>query len=256
MYCFLKQSHEFGIHKLFQVREARPSEELAARTLLISEIPKHQCNAESLMEYFKEAFPTLTVEDVTLAHDIRRLSVLESQRDCAEQARLYCENYNKKKGALKLYPYFCGQVIGCCCNTVRIKNMKMLIINYGYELFIKFSYVFQIDALEFYTVEEVRLTALAEEEKKAALSRPLGIAFVTLGTPGAAKTMRRQLRSAPTIKWIVDYSPAPSDIFWENLSIPRRFWYFTAFSVNSILFLTLFFLTTPAVNIYIHKIIK
>ncbi|KAK0084810.1 hypothetical protein PV326_006140, partial [Microctonus aethiopoides] len=204
-----------------QVREARPSEELAARTLLISEIPKHQCNAESLMEYFKEAFPTLTVEDVTLAHDIRRLSALESQRDCAEQARLYCENYNKKKGALKLYPYFCGQVIGCCCNT--------------------------IDALEFYTVEEVRLTALTEEEKKAALSRPLGIAFVTLGTPGAAKTMRRQLRSAPTIKWIVDYSPAPSDIFWENLSIPRRFWYFTAFSVNSILFFTLFFLTTPAV---------
>lgn len=129
---------------------------MAARTLLISEIPKHQCNVNSLKEYFTEAFPTLTVEDVTLAHDIKRLSILEAQRDCAEQARLYCENHNKKKEPLKLYPHLCGQVVGCCCKK-------------------------QVDALEFYTAEEIRLTALAEEEKKVALSKPLGIAFVTLG---------------------------------------------------------------------------
>lgn len=191
--------------------------------MLISEIPKHQCDVDSLIDYFKEAFPTLSVEDVTLAHDIKRLSVLDAQRDCAEQARLYCENYNKRKGALKLHPYPCGQIFGCCSKSV--------------------------DALEFYTAEEIRLTALAEEEKKAALSRPLGVAFITLGTPGAARTMRRQLRSAPTVKWIVDYAPAPSDIFWENLSIARPCWYFSAITINLILFITLFFLTTPIVSI-------
>ncbi|XP_074102132.1 transmembrane protein 63 [Cotesia typhae] len=205
-----------------QVRDARPSGELAARTLLISEIPKHQCNVNSLKEYFTEAFPTLTVEDVTLAHDIKRLSILEAQRDCAEQARLYCENHNKKKEPLKLYPHLCGQVVGCCCKK-------------------------QVDALEFYTAEEIRLTALAEEEKKVALSKPLGIAFVTLGTPGAARTMRRQLRSAPAIKWEVNYAPAPSDIFWENLNIPTPFWYFNAVLINLILAIFLFFVTTPAV---------
>ncbi|XP_034950764.1 CSC1-like protein 2 isoform X2 [Chelonus insularis] len=206
-----------------QVREARSAGELAARTLLISEIPKHQCNVESLKEYFREAFPMLTVEDVTLAHDIKRLSALEAQRDCAEQARLYCENYNKKKEALKLYPYPCGQVVGCCCKT--------------------------IDALEFYTAEEIRLTALAEEEKRVSLSKPLGIAFVTLGTPGAARTMRRQLRSAPAIKWVVNYAPAPSDIFWENLSIPRTCWYLNAIAINVALYITIFFVTTPAVAV-------
>jgi len=39
----------------------------------------------------------------------------------------------------------------------------------------------QVDAQEFYTNEEIRLTALVEEEKKVALSKPLGVAFVTLG---------------------------------------------------------------------------
>lgn len=39
----------------------------------------------------------------------------------------------------------------------------------------------QVDAEEFYTNEEIRLTALVEEEKNVALSKPLGVAFVTLG---------------------------------------------------------------------------
>ncbi|XP_015119939.1 CSC1-like protein 2 [Diachasma alloeum] len=210
-----------------QVRDARPSGELAARTLLISGIPKHQCNVEGLTRYFQEAFPTLSVENVTLAHDIRRLSALNAERDCAEQARLYCESYNKKKEPLNLYPYPCGQIIGCCCKTV--------------------------DALEFYTTEEIRLTALVEEERKVALSQPLGVAFVTLGTPGAARTMRRSLRSAPAIKWIVDYAPAPSDIFWENLCIPRPCWYLNAVLINFALGITLFFLTTP---VYIVSILN
>ena len=38
-----------------------------------------------------------------------------------------------------------------------------------------------VDAQEFYTNEEIRLTELVEEEKKVALSKRLGIAFVTLG---------------------------------------------------------------------------
>jgi len=36
-----------------QIRDTRPTGELAARTLLITDIPKHQCNIENLTEYFK-----------------------------------------------------------------------------------------------------------------------------------------------------------------------------------------------------------
>lgn len=38
-----------------------------------------------------------------------------------------------------------------------------------------------MDALQYYTNEEARLTALFAEEKKAALQKPLGVAFVTFG---------------------------------------------------------------------------
>ncbi|XP_076635831.1 transmembrane protein 63 [Colletes latitarsis] len=207
---------------LKKVQDARHGGELAARTLLITEVPKHQCNVQTLIDYFKEAFPTLTVEDVTLAYDIRRLSALDAEKDCAEQACLYCENYAKKREPLKMYPYPCGQVIGCCCKH-------------------------QVDAFEFYHNELIRLSLLVEEEKRIALSRPLGVAFVTLGTSGAARTMRKQLNSSPSIKWIVNYAPTPSDIFWENLSIPRPCWYLNAVLINFALGIVLFFLTTPAV---------
>lgn len=66
----------------------------------------------------RQVFPTLTVEDITLAYDIRRLLALNEEKDCAEQARLYCENYAKKRESLQMYPYPCGQVIGCCCKNV------------------------------------------------------------------------------------------------------------------------------------------
>ncbi|XP_076761110.1 transmembrane protein 63 [Xylocopa sonorina] len=209
-------------HFLKKVRDSKHGGELAARTLLITEIPKHQCNIQILTDYFSHTFPTLTVEDVTLAYDIRRLSALNIEKDCAEQARLYCENYARRREPLKMYPYPCGQVIGCCC-----KN--------------------QIDAQTFYANEEIRLTELVEEEKKVALNRPLGVAFVTLGTPGAAKAMKKHLCSLPSLKWVVDYAPTPSDIFWENLSVARPCWYLNAVLINFALGIVLFFLTTPAV---------
>jgi len=39
-----------------QVRDTRPTEELVARTLLITDIPKHQCTVENLTEYFKYVY--------------------------------------------------------------------------------------------------------------------------------------------------------------------------------------------------------
>lgn len=74
----------------------------------------------------RQAFPTLTIEDITLAYDIKRLSALNVERDCAEQARLYCENYAKKREPLQMYPYPCGQVIGCCCKNVCNSFKKLL----------------------------------------------------------------------------------------------------------------------------------
>lgn len=67
--------------------------------------------------------------------------------------------------------------------------------------------------------------------------------------------MRKQLKSSANIKWIVDYAPAPSDIFWENLSIPTPCWYLNAVLINFSLGLILFFLTTPAVSIFFKNML-
>lgn len=68
--------------------------------------------------YIREAFPNLTVEDITIAHDTERLTAIDTERDRVQQAKLYCENYVKRREPLKIYPYPCGQVLGCCCKHV------------------------------------------------------------------------------------------------------------------------------------------
>ncbi|XP_042149368.1 calcium permeable stress-gated cation channel 1 isoform X4 [Ixodes scapularis] len=45
--------------------------------------------------------------------------------------------------------------------------------------------------------------------------------------------------------WKVTFAPPPSDIFWENLSVGKWAWYIRSFVINFVLFLILFFLTTP-----------
>lgn len=48
-------------------------------------------------------------------------------------------------------------------------------------------------------------------------------------------------------EWNLTYAPAPSDIFWENLNIDNAQWYCKWITVNLVLFLFLFFLSTPVI---------
>nr|CAD7585978.1 unnamed protein product [Timema genevievae] len=136
------------------------------------------------------------------------------------QAKLYCENYLKRTGVrLDMRPYLCGNACKCCgCRTV--------------------------DAIEYYSEEESRLRGALEDERTTALKRPLGIAFVTLMSTEAARKMYADHR--PTCKcennpssssvsrhlephrWQVSFAPSPKDLFWENLSLPSKYWYVKA----------------------------
>lgn len=53
--------------------------------------------------------------------------------------------------------------------------------------------------------------------------------------------------------WSLNYAPAPADLFWENLSTNTAKWYLRWIGVNSILFLFLFFITTPAYMVQILR---
>ena len=95
---------------------------------------------------------------------------------------------------------------------------------------ILFSLYRQIDAIDYYFKEEERFHHLVELERKRALARPLGIAFVTFKTvemahrvvtdyrftakflkQRPASTFSRKLKSD---QWAVIYAPLPEDLYW------------------------------------------
>lgn len=213
-----------------------------SRTLMITKIPVKKCDSFDLRRHFREAYPEMEIQDIQLAYDISRVSVLDKEREKVYQARLYCEDYVKSTGMrLDMRPYACGNSCGCCdlfgCPTV--------------------------DAIEYYAEEEARLLNQVDEERAAALKKPVGIAFITLISVEAAQKIYNDHK--PSYKcsnnppsssvgchlephnWNVQFAPSPKDIYWENLSVPSSYWYFKAVLINFFLFLVLFFLTTPAI---------
>lgn len=213
-----------------------------SRTLMITKIPSKNCDSADLHRHFREAYPEMEIQDIQLAYDISKVSVLDKEREKVYQARMYCESYVKSTGMrLDMRPYACGNICGCCdlfgCPTV--------------------------DAIEYYAEEETRLGNQVDDERAAALKKPVGIVFVTLVSVEAARKIYDDHRPSckcsnnpPTSSvsrqlephnWQVRFAPSPKDIYWENLSIPSNYWYIKAVLVNFFLFMVLFFLTTPAI---------
>ncbi|XP_034243730.1 CSC1-like protein 1 [Thrips palmi] len=214
-----------------------------SRTLMITNIPRKNCDKDDLMRHFREAYPDVHIHDIQLAFDVGKVSSLERDRSDAFEAKTYCENYLKTTGLrLDMRPHVCGNTCSCC--------------NF-------FGYSPTVDALEYYVEEEHRLREKVESERIAALKKPLGIAFVTFMSVEKAKQVYRHHRSTfgcghdpphssmsnslKPHRWHVTFAPSPADIYWENLSMPSRYWYLKAITINIVLFIVLFFLTTPAI---------
>ncbi|XP_043231970.1 calcium permeable stress-gated cation channel 1-like isoform X2 [Amphibalanus amphitrite] len=123
----------------------------------------------------------------------------------------------------------------------------------------------EVDAIQHYSREESRLSRQVEIEKAAALNQPLGIAFITFRSREmAARVLNehallmgcrcRQNPPSSSLssvlkphRWQVQVAPPPEDIYWQNLSHSSLWWYVRSFFVNLVLFLVLFFLTTPVI---------
>ncbi|KAK8396634.1 hypothetical protein O3P69_004961 [Scylla paramamosain] len=216
----------------------------ASRTLMITRVPRRACHKDTILKHFQEAYPDLEVQDVQFAYDIKSLIEYDKEREVARNARLYCEAYLKETNRrLDMRPYKCGVICGCCdifgCPTV--------------------------DAIEFYGEEEMRLSGEVENEKVKALQRPTGVAFLTFDSiENANKVLRDHknkcdcFRNIPAssvsselkpYNWFIRVAPSPEDIYWANLSVTNRHWWLKAVIINIILFVILFFLTTPAVVI-------
>lgn len=184
----------------------------ATRTIMATNISQADCSSTTITTYIQELFPDVRVEDVQLAYNIGRLTEVAEEYERILEARIYCDAH-KSRAPVRAAPHWYS------CKTV--------------------------DGLEYYQDREMRLQGEVARLRASALNEPLGIAFITVNTTQAAQQIIMHFRPGTYREWTLTYAPAPSDIFWEHLSVSSSRWYLKWALVNIILFLFLFFLTTP-----------
>ncbi|XP_072314161.1 calcium permeable stress-gated cation channel 1 [Eucyclogobius newberryi] len=210
-----------------------------ARTLMITSIPREIADPGLITKHFHEAYPSCTVTDIRFCFDVHKLMKLDLERRKAMKGRLYFASKAQKEGKIMIKTHPCAQIF--CCDAC------------GFE---------QVDAEQYYSELEEKRTDEFNAEKNRISTKRLGIAFVTFRdermTSVIVKDFRRvqcqrrvQQSSISAVvqsqKWGVSYAPAPSDIIWENLSVCGYRWWLRCVLLNILLFLLLFFLTTPAI---------
>jgi len=223
--------------------EVLTSEEVSSRTLMLDGLPREYCKKDDIIRHFQEAYPTLEIDDVQIAYFVSKLCGLNEDLEMAQRGVAFCENYSRKNGGkkLRMNPHACGLLCGlcsCCTGT-------------------------SVDAGEFYKLRETQLKQSVEFEKVRLQSKPIGVAFVTFASLPEAKQVNkdhqkinRLFNSSPPSSsvdnlmrpssWDVRFAPPPEDIIWENLSRTRHFRLIKVWISNTILFIVLFFFTSPA----------
>lgn len=217
--------------------------DVSTRTLMISGVPDTYCTKEFMHRHVTEAYNDETiVEEVQVAYDVSKLSWLDQKRENSRRARMYCESHAVKHGSgQQMKPCTCGIICnGCNCSSCANET----------------------DALTFYKKEESDYVSEVEREKARVKTKSIGIAFVTFRTLSDAKKMLDDHKSKcrcfsepppSTLSnllepwhWSVRMAPPPEDIYWENLNESHRFFFLKTFFINFIVFIFLFFFTSPA----------
>ncbi|XP_068795596.1 CSC1-like protein 2 isoform X1 [Struthio camelus] len=221
-------------------------DDLVKRTLFINGISKY-AEPEKIKKHFEEAYANCTVLEARPCYDVARLMFLDAERKKAERGRIYFTNLQSKENTPSMInPKPCGHL--CCC-VIR-----------GCE---------EVEAIEYYTKLEEKLKEDYKREKEKVNEKPLGMAFVTFHNEtitaiilkdfNACKCQGCACRGEPRASscseslhvsnWTVSYAPDPQNIYWEHLSIRGFIWWIRCLVINVVLFILLFFLTTPAIII-------
>jgi len=215
----------------------------SSRTLMLDGIPRDYCKKDYIIRHFQEAYPSYEIDDVQIAYFVSKLCSLNEKLETSQRAIAFCENYERKNGgkSLIMNPHSCGLMCAICpCCTSS-----------------------NVAALEFYREQEQSLKQKVEQEKVHLQSKAIGVAFVTFASLADAKKVNKDhqkfiscLNSNPPSSsldnllkqssWDVRFAPPPEDIYWENLNRKRHFRVIKVWIINIILFIVLFFFTSPA----------
>lgn len=184
----------------------------STRTIMATNISTNDCSKTIIRNYIKELFPDIHIQEIELAYNIAKLTEVVEEYEKTVEARIFCEmNRNP-------YPVLASPAFFSCKS---------------------------VDGLEYYSEREAQLSGEVARLRASALNDPLGIAFITVSTPVEARNVIQHFKPGTYREWNLSYAPAPSDIFWEHLNVSASHWYLKWACVNLVLFLVLFFLTTP-----------
>lgn len=185
----------------------------ATRTIMITNISASDRNKTVIRNYIQELFPDVTIENVEVAYNISKLYVRNAEYERYLDARQYCEHH-RDRDTLMVRPEFCS------CKKE--------------------------NAYEYYQRGEHALRNEMERLRAAAGNEALGIAFLTVSTVQEAQNIVAHFTPGTYRQWTLAFAPSPDDLFWENLNVNPGHWMLKWTIVNILLFLMLFFLTTPA----------
>ncbi|NWX86013.1 CSCL1 protein, partial [Nothoprocta pentlandii] len=221
-------------------------EDIVKCTLFVTGLPKN-AKEEAIQGHFTSAYPTCNVLEVQLCYDVARLIYLFKERKQAEKSLSYYKHLYQKYGKrVQISTKPCGQF--CCCE---IRGCE------------------REDAIDYYTKVTNKLTEECTKEELTVYNNPLGMAFVTFQEKSMATYILKDFNACKcqSIKckgepqpssysrelgisnWRVTYAPYPENICWNNLSVRGLKWWFRWFCINLLLFIVLFFLTTPSIII-------
>ncbi|KAF7703370.1 hypothetical protein HF521_022377 [Silurus meridionalis] len=221
-------------------------DDLVKRTLFINGISKY-AEEVHIKQHFELAYENCVVLEARICYNVAKLMALNAERKKTERSKKFFTDLQAKEHMpTMINPKPCGHL--CCC---AIKGCE------------------EEEAVSYYTKLEAKLKEEYRKEKEKVNTKPLGMAFVTFQNEAMTAIILKDFNacqcqgcvchqeprssqfseSLHVYNWSVTYAPDPQNVRWEHLSLGGVSWWIRCLIINCILFLLLFFLTTPAIII-------
>uniref|UniRef100_A0A669BEA9 Transmembrane protein 63B n=1 Tax=Oreochromis niloticus TaxID=8128 RepID=A0A669BEA9_ORENI len=216
-------------------------DDLVKRTLFINGISKY-AEESQIKQHFEQAYENCTVLEARICYNVAKLMALNAERKKTERSKKFFTDLMAKEHIpTMINPKPCGHLCCCAiagCEEVKTKtsppwqhrarsHQQLLTLGLGFiqRRFCTFPSVHRL-ILKDFNACQVQGCRCRQEPRSSQFSEVLHVH-----------------------NWSVSYAPDPQNVRWEHLSLGGISWWIRCFVINCILFILLFFLTTPAIII-------
>ncbi|TSZ83233.1 CSC1-like protein 1 [Bagarius yarrelli] len=182
-----------------------------------------------------EAYPSCKVKDIRLCYDVAKLIHLLKKRKRAEKNLLYYRKILDSQGRQEVvHPRLCGHLCICCpCQGCKGSSVCVCVC----------VCVCAVSSLSI--LKDFNAFGCGGGSQEMGRVREITCGCQTEPQPSSTS------EELKVKQWSVSYATHPNNIIWQNLSMPRWLWWSRYLLLNTLLFIMLFFLTTPSIFISI-----